>query len=69
MDDETGEMMEPMEEIPLKQLGESQLAISAWLTKGRWELITETRGSMAGRNDLLFVENMMWMDEQVLRAG
>ena len=58
MDDETGEVMEPMEEIPLKQL-----------KKGRRELITETRGSMAGRNDLLFVENMMWMDEQVLRAG
>jgi len=25
MDDESGESMEPMEEVPLKELGESQL--------------------------------------------
>ena len=25
MDDETGESMEPMEEVPLKELGESEL--------------------------------------------
>ena len=25
MDDESGELMEPMEEVPLKELGESEL--------------------------------------------
>jgi len=27
MDDESGESMEPMEEVPLKELGESELEI------------------------------------------
>jgi len=43
MDDESGESMEPMEEVPLNELGESELER---LVRGCWELIPETRGSM-----------------------
>ena len=39
MDDESGESMEPMEEVPLIELGEAELEISAWLTEGSRELI------------------------------
>ena len=46
MDDESGESMEPMEEVPLIQLDEAELEISAWLTEGSRELIPETRGSI-----------------------
>ena len=45
LDDESGESMEPMEEVPLIQLGEAELE-SAWLTEGSRELIPETRGSI-----------------------
>ena len=44
-DDESGESMELMEEMPLKVLGKAELEISAGLTEGSWELIPETRGS------------------------
>jgi len=43
MDDESGESMELMEEVPLKELGEAELEISAWLTEESWGLIPETR--------------------------
>ena len=48
MDDESGESMEPMEEVPLIELGEAELErlYSAWLTDGSRELIPETRGSI-----------------------
>ena len=48
IDDDSGESMEPMEEVPLIQLGEAELhgEISAWLTEGSRELIPETRGSI-----------------------
>ena len=39
MDDESGELMEPMEEVPHIQLGEAELEISAWLMEGSRELI------------------------------
>jgi len=61
MDDESGESMELMEEVPLKELGEAELEISAWLTE-------ESRGQRRGKHtetDLLFVEEMMWIDERV----
>jgi len=32
MDDESGEWIELMEEVPLKELSEAELEISAWLT-------------------------------------
>jgi len=47
IDDESGESMEPMEEVPLIQLGEAELGeISVWLTEGSRELIPERRGSI-----------------------
>ena len=65
MDDESGESMEPMEEVPLIELGEAELEeISAWLTEGSRELIPD-EGKHTGRNNLLFVEKMMWMGERV----
>jgi len=35
-----------------------------WLAERNRELIPETMGSIIERNDLLFVEKMMWMDER-----
>jgi len=32
--------------VPLKELGDAELEISAWLTEGSRELIPETRGSI-----------------------
>jgi len=48
MDDESGEWMELIEEVPLKELGDARRIgeISAWLTEGSRELIPETRGSI-----------------------
>ena len=51
MDDESGELMEPMEEVPLIQLGEAELETKKYtpvrgLTEGSRELIPETRGSI-----------------------
>jgi len=44
MDNESGDSIEPMEEVPLVQLGEAELkTFSAWLTEGSRELIPETR--------------------------
>jgi len=40
MDDESGESMEPMAEVPL--VGELELDYSAWLTERSRELIPET---------------------------
>jgi len=42
MDDENGESMEPMEEVPFIGLGESEMD-GAWLTEGSRP---ETRGSI-----------------------
>jgi len=46
MDDESGESMKPMEEVPFKELGESIGEISVWLMERSRELIPETRGSI-----------------------
>ena len=46
MDDESGESMELMDEVPLKGLGDAELEIRAWLAKSSRELIPETRGNM-----------------------
>jgi len=63
MDDESGESMKTMGEVPLVGLmGES----TAWLTERSRELISETvEGRHNRRNYLLFVEKMMYMDERV----
>ena len=46
MDDESGELMELIEKVPLKELGDAKWEISAWLTEGSRELVPETRGSI-----------------------
>ena len=48
MDDESGELMELTEEVPLKKLGDGCKIgeISAWLTEGSRKLVPETRGSI-----------------------
>ena len=65
MDDESGESMELMEEVPLEELGEAELErlVRGWRTgAGSW---FQRRGEAYGRNDLLFVKRMMWMGERV----
>ena len=61
-DDESGESMEPMEEVPFEWLGESELEK---LVRGWRRVDFRDEGKHNGRNDLLFVEKMMWMDERV----
>ena len=65
MDDESGESMELMEKIPLKELGEAELErlVRGW-RKGPG-VDSRDEGKHTGRNDLLFVKKMMWMDERV----
>ena len=57
MDDEIGESMGvgPMEEVTLIRLGESEME----------RLVRGWRREAGSWFDLLFVEKMMWMDEQV----
>jgi len=54
MSNESGESMELMEEVPLKELGKAEL-----------ERLEEIEGIHTGKNNLLSVEKMMWMDERV----
>ena len=50
-DDESGESMEPMEEVPLIGLAESEMEIIiAWMTDRSRELIPETRRSILEGN-------------------
>ena len=46
MDDESDEWMELMDEVPLKELGDAKVEISAWLTEGSRKLVPESRGSI-----------------------
>ena len=47
MDDNSGEWMEPMEEVPVKRTGWVRIPeISVWLMERSRELIPETRGSI-----------------------
>jgi len=46
MDNESSELMELVEEVPLKELTEAKVEISAWLMKGSRKLVQETRGSI-----------------------
>ena len=61
IDHEGGESMEPMEKVPLKELGESEMER---LVRG-WRREARDEGKHTGRNGLFFVEKMMWMGEQV----
>jgi len=44
MDDESGESMELMEEVPIKELGDAEL--ESLVTEGCRELIPETTGNI-----------------------
>ena len=65
MDDESGESIELMEEMPLKELGDAELERLVRVDGGEPGVDSRDEGKHTGRNDLLFVEKMMWMDERV----
>ena len=65
MDDESGESMELIEEMPLKELGEAELERLVWVDGGGPGVDSREEEMHTGRNDLLFVKKMMWMDERV----
>ena len=56
---ESGESMEPMEEIPLKELGKSDLERLVMVDVEKPGVNSRDEGKHTGRNDLLFVEKMM----------
>ena len=64
MDGESGESMELMEEVPLKELVMQNWRDQCVVDGGKPGVDSGDEGNHTGRNDLLFVE-MMWMDEQV----
>ena len=65
-DDESGESMELMEEVPCKELGEAEFErLVRIVDGGKPGVDSRDDGKHTGRNDLLFVEKMMWMDERV----
>ena len=59
IDDESGELMEQMEEVPLKQQGESELGrlVRGWQREAGID--SRDEGMHTGRNNLLFVEKIM----------
>ena len=54
MDDESGESMEPMEEVLLIQLGEAELERLVRGDGGEPGVDSRDEGKHTGRNDLLF---------------
>ena len=64
MDDESGESMELMEEMLLKELGEAELERLVRVDGGEPGVDSRDEGKRIGRNDLLFVEKMMWIGER-----
>jgi len=77
MDDESRELMELMEEVPLKELGNAELReISAWLTEGSRELIPERgeaywqeRSVIRREDDVDGRASVTKDEERVLRGG
>ena len=65
MDDESGESMELMEDVPLKELSEAELEDQCVVDGGEPGVDSRDEGKHTRRNDLLFVEKMMWMGERV----
>ena len=59
MDDESGELMELVEEVPLEELGDAEVE---GLVRGWRRVGSRDEGKHTGRYDLLFVEKMMWTD-------
>ena len=64
MDDESGESMEVMEEMPLKEMGEAELERLVRVDGGGAGVDSRDEGKHTGRNDLLFVKKMLWVDER-----
>jgi len=65
-DDESGESMELMEEVPRKELGEAEFErLVRIVDGGKPGVDSRDDGKHTGRNDLLFVEKMVWMDKRV----
>ena len=52
-----------MEEMPLKEMGEAEL--ERLVDGGEPGVDSRDEGKHTGRNNLLFVEKMMWLDERV----
>ena len=52
MDDESGESMEPMEEVPLIQLGKAELRNYFVVDEGEPGVDSRDEGKHTGRNDL-----------------
>ena len=57
--------MEPIEEVPLIRLRESEMERSVMVDGEKPGVDSKDAGKHTGRNDLLFVEKMMWMGERV----
>ena len=64
IDDESGESMEPMEEMPLIQLGEQNWRDEFVVDGGEPGVDSRDEGKHTGRNDLLFVKKMLWVEER-----
>jgi len=64
MDDESGDSMELMEEVPLKELGNAELERLVGIDGEKPGADSRDEGKHTGRNDLLTVEKMMWMDSK-----
>ena len=64
MDDESGESMELMEEMPLKEMGEAELERLVGVDGGEPGVDSRDEGKHTGRNDLLFVKKILWVDER-----
>ena len=65
MDDESGELIELMEEVPLKELGDAKLErlVRGWRREaGSW---FQVREEAYRKEHLLFVEKMIRMEERV----
>ena len=65
MDDESGESMELVEEMPVKELMGQNWRDQCVVDGGEQGVDSRDEGKHTGRNDLLFVEKMMWMGERV----
>ena len=51
--------------MPLKELGDAELERLRRVDGGKPGVDSKDEGKHTGRNDLLFVEKMMWVDEQL----
>jgi len=58
MDDESSELMEPMEEVPLIELGEAELERLVSTDREKPGVDSRDEGKHTGRNYLIFIEKM-----------